>query len=107
MRCSISSPPPIDAGVEAEPLGRTGGKRLIFERPERDDVVTLDALRTAHEGFFPALMGRRRGLGVSTAPADRLHTLDAVRGIAVMGILVAQPSSLSACPRRPMSIPIA
>ncbi len=45
------------AGVEAEPLGRTGGKRLIFERPDRDDVVTLDALRNAHEGFFPTLMG--------------------------------------------------
>jgi phosphoribosylformylglycinamidine synthase len=45
------------AGVEAEPLGRTGGKRLIFERPDRDDVVTLDALRSAHEGFFPKLMG--------------------------------------------------
>jgi phosphoribosylformylglycinamidine synthase II len=45
------------AGVECEPLGRTGGKRLIFERPNRDDVVTLDALRAAHEGFFPALMG--------------------------------------------------
>ena len=45
------------AGVEAEPMGRTGGKRLIFERPNRDDVVTLDTLRSAHEGFFPALMG--------------------------------------------------
>ncbi len=45
------------AGVEVEPLGRTGGKRLIFERPDRDDVVTLDALREAHEGFFPTLMG--------------------------------------------------
>ena len=45
------------AGVEVEPMGRTGGKRLIFERPNRDDVVTLDALRAAHEGFFPALMG--------------------------------------------------
>jgi phosphoribosylformylglycinamidine synthase len=45
------------AGVEAEPLGRTGGKRLIFERPDRDDVVALDALREAHEGFFPTLMG--------------------------------------------------
>ena len=45
------------AGVEAEPLGRTGGKRLIFERPDRDDVVALDALREAHEGFFPKLMG--------------------------------------------------
>ena len=44
------------AGVEAEPMGRTGGKRLIFERPNRDDVVSLDALRDAHEGFFPALM---------------------------------------------------
>jgi phosphoribosylformylglycinamidine (FGAM) synthase-like enzyme len=45
------------AGVEAEPLGRTGGKRLIFERPDRDDVVAIDDLRTAHEGFFPMLMG--------------------------------------------------
>ena len=45
------------AGVEVEPMGRTGGKRLIFERPDRDDVVTLDALRAAHEGFFPKLMG--------------------------------------------------
>ena len=44
------------AGVEVEPLGRTGGKRLIFERPDRDDVVSLDALRAAHEGFFPQLM---------------------------------------------------
>lgn len=44
------------AGVEAEPLGRTGGKRLIFERPDRDDVVSLDDLRAAHEGFFPRLM---------------------------------------------------
>jgi phosphoribosylformylglycinamidine synthase II len=45
------------AGVEAEPLGRTGGKRLIFERPDRDDVVAIDDLRAAHEGFFPTLMG--------------------------------------------------
>ena len=45
------------ADVEAEPLGRTGGKRLIFERPDRDDVIALDTLRTAHEGFFPKLMG--------------------------------------------------
>ncbi|SEI86333.1 phosphoribosylformylglycinamidine synthase subunit II [Sphingomonas sp. OV641] len=47
----------LDAGVEAEPMGRTGGKRLIFERPDRDDVVSLDALREAHEAFFPKLMG--------------------------------------------------
>lgn len=45
------------AGVEVEPLGRTGGKRLIFERPDRDDVVSLEDLRTAHEAFFPTLMG--------------------------------------------------
>ena len=44
------------AGVEAEPMGRTGGKRLIFERPKRDDVVALETLRNAHEGFFPTLM---------------------------------------------------
>jgi phosphoribosylformylglycinamidine synthase len=45
------------AGVEVMPLGRTGGKRLIFELPHGDYVVTLDRLRGAHEGFFPALMG--------------------------------------------------
>jgi phosphoribosylformylglycinamidine synthase len=50
------------AGVEVEPLGRTGGKRLIFERPDRDDVVALETLRTAHEGFFPALMGEDAAL---------------------------------------------
>ena len=50
------------AGVEAEPLGRTGGKRLIFERPDRDDVLALDALRTAHEAFFPKLMGAEAAL---------------------------------------------
>ena len=46
-----------EAGVEAEPMGRTGGKRLIFELPKADFAVSVDALRTAHEGFFPALMG--------------------------------------------------
>ncbi|MDQ2892294.1 MAG: phosphoribosylformylglycinamidine synthase subunit PurL [Pseudomonadota bacterium] len=46
-----------DAGVEAEPMGRTGGKRLIFELPKADYAVSLDALRAAHEGFFPMLMG--------------------------------------------------
>jgi phosphoribosylformylglycinamidine synthase len=45
------------ADVEVEPLGRTGGKRLIFERPDRDEVVALADLRTVHEAFFPTLMG--------------------------------------------------
>ncbi|WP_010187209.1 phosphoribosylformylglycinamidine synthase subunit PurL [Sphingomonas sp. PAMC 26605] len=45
------------AGVEIERIGRTIAGRLIFELPDDDHVVTLDALRTAHEGFFPALMG--------------------------------------------------
>ena len=45
------------AGVEIEPLGRTGGTRLIFELPDADFAVKLDDLRTAHEGFFPKLMG--------------------------------------------------
>ncbi|HEX8482186.1 MAG TPA: phosphoribosylformylglycinamidine synthase subunit PurL [Allosphingosinicella sp.] len=45
------------ADVEVEPLGRTGGRRLIFELPDSDHVVALDDLRTAHEGFFPKLMG--------------------------------------------------
>ena len=45
------------AGVEIERIGRTIAGRLIFELPDDDHVVTLDALRTAHEGFFPKLMG--------------------------------------------------
>ena len=45
------------AGVEVERIGRTAGSRLIFEREDGDFVVALDALRRAHEGFFPGLMG--------------------------------------------------
>ncbi|HEU0044378.1 phosphoribosylformylglycinamidine synthase subunit PurL [Sphingomonas sp.] len=45
------------AGVPAEPLGRTGGTRLIFERAHADYALPLAALREAHEGFFPKLMG--------------------------------------------------
>jgi hypothetical protein len=45
------------AGVEAEPRGRPGGTRVIFELAEADHVVPLAALRAAHEGFFPTLMG--------------------------------------------------
>jgi phosphoribosylformylglycinamidine synthase len=47
----------MDAGVEVEAIGRTGGTRLIFELPEGDHAVALADLRAAHEGFFPALMG--------------------------------------------------
>ena len=46
----------LDAGVEAEPLGRTIGTRIIFELAGGDFCVPLDALRAAHEGFFPKLM---------------------------------------------------
>ncbi|HVI97732.1 MAG TPA: phosphoribosylformylglycinamidine synthase subunit PurL [Sphingomonas sp.] len=45
------------AGVEVERIGRTAGKRLIFELHDNDFCVPLDELRTAHEGFFPTLMG--------------------------------------------------
>ncbi|MDF0487382.1 phosphoribosylformylglycinamidine synthase subunit PurL [Sphingomonas sp. H39-1-10] len=45
------------AGVEIERIGRTIADRIIFELPDYDHVVTLAELRTAHEGFFPALMG--------------------------------------------------
>jgi phosphoribosylformylglycinamidine synthase len=45
------------AGIEAEPIGRTIGSRLIFELHDGDFVVPLQALREAHEGFFPNLMG--------------------------------------------------
>jgi phosphoribosylformylglycinamidine synthase len=45
------------AGIDAEPIGRTIGSRLIFELADGDFVVSLQALREAHEGFFPNLMG--------------------------------------------------
>ncbi|HEX8308022.1 MAG TPA: phosphoribosylformylglycinamidine synthase subunit PurL [Allosphingosinicella sp.] len=45
------------AGVEVEAIGRTCGSRLIFELPAGDHAVSLADLRTAHEGFFPELMG--------------------------------------------------
>ncbi len=47
----------IDAGVTVERIGRTITKRIIVECPRTDHVVTLDDLRAAHQGFFPALMG--------------------------------------------------
>jgi len=45
------------ADVPVDPLGRTIKSRIIFELPEGDYAVTLSDLRTAHEAFFPALMG--------------------------------------------------
>jgi phosphoribosylformylglycinamidine synthase len=45
------------ADVPADPLGRTIARRVIFECDEGDYSVTIDALREAHEGFFPKLMG--------------------------------------------------
>ncbi|MBN8807047.1 MAG: phosphoribosylformylglycinamidine synthase subunit PurL [Sphingomonas sp.] len=46
-----------EADVPADPIGRTIKDRLIFELDEGDWCVSLDTLRAAHEGFFPALMG--------------------------------------------------
>jgi phosphoribosylformylglycinamidine synthase len=50
------------AGVEVEPIGRTAGKRLIFELADGDYCVTLDDLRAASESFFPKLMGEDAAL---------------------------------------------
>jgi phosphoribosylformylglycinamidine synthase len=50
------------AHVEVEPLGRTIAKRIVFELADGDFCVTLDALRDAHEGFFPKLMGSEGAL---------------------------------------------
>jgi phosphoribosylformylglycinamidine synthase len=50
------------AGVQVEPLGRTGGSRIIFELADADHIVTLDQLRSAHEAFFPKLMGEDAAL---------------------------------------------
>jgi len=44
------------ADVPVQPLGRTCANRLIFELADSDHAVSLVDLRTAHEGFFPALM---------------------------------------------------
>jgi phosphoribosylformylglycinamidine synthase len=45
------------AGVTVERIGRTIANRLIFECATRDHALSLDELRTAHEEFFPRLMG--------------------------------------------------
>ncbi|MFN3389862.1 MAG: AIR synthase-related protein, partial [Allosphingosinicella sp.] len=49
------------AGVEATYLGRTGGRAVEDDDKtgagDRRLRVTLDALRKAHEAFFPGLMG--------------------------------------------------
>lgn len=41
-------------GIPALPIGETGGQAVSILG---GDEVSLDALRTAHEGFFPTLMG--------------------------------------------------
>ncbi|WP_448661749.1 phosphoribosylformylglycinamidine synthase subunit PurL [Sphingomonas sp. CJ20] len=46
-----------NAGLAADPIGRTIASRLIFELEDGDFCVDLTDLRNAHEGFFPALMG--------------------------------------------------
>ncbi len=51
-----------EAGVQVEPIGRTAGKRIIFELSDGDFCVSLDELRSAHEGFFPKLMGEDAAL---------------------------------------------
>jgi phosphoribosylformylglycinamidine synthase len=45
------------AEIDAEPIGRTSGSRLIFELSQGDHVVPVSDLRAAHEDFFPRLMG--------------------------------------------------
>ena len=45
------------AGVEVERIGRTIAGRIIVECADTDHVMPLDSLRSAHERFFPAMMG--------------------------------------------------
>lgn len=52
----------LDAGVEAEPLGRAIGTRVIFELRDGDHAVSLADLRRAHEDFFPKLMATEAAL---------------------------------------------
>ncbi len=44
------------ADVDVARIGRTIADRLIVELTDSDHVVTVAALRSAHEAFFPALM---------------------------------------------------
>ena len=41
------------------PIGTTGGDSIAFDLVGRggEQIVPLSALRAAHEGFFPRLMG--------------------------------------------------
>ncbi|WP_010545971.1 phosphoribosylformylglycinamidine synthase subunit PurL [Sphingomonas elodea] len=55
------------AGLAADPIGRTIANRIIFEMEEGDFCVSLDDLRKAHEGFFPALMGTAQAIGEENA----------------------------------------
>ncbi len=55
------------AGLAADPIGRTIANRIIFELEEGDFCVSLDDLRTAHEGFFPALMGTAEAVSEENA----------------------------------------
>ncbi|SFJ24558.1 phosphoribosylformylglycinamidine synthase [Sphingomonas sp. NFR04] len=55
------------AGLAADPIGRTIANRIIFEMEEGDFCVSLADLRTAHEGFFPALMGTAEAVSEENA----------------------------------------
>ncbi|GAA0743989.1 phosphoribosylformylglycinamidine synthase subunit PurL [Sphingomonas sp. ABOLD] len=55
------------AGLAADPIGRTIANRIIFEMEEGDFCVSLDDLRKAHEGFFPALMGTAEAVSEANA----------------------------------------
>jgi phosphoribosylformylglycinamidine synthase subunit PurL len=55
------------AGLAADPIGRTIANRIIFEMEEGDFCVSLADLRTAHEGFFPALMGAAEAVSEENA----------------------------------------
>ncbi|HLL58479.1 MAG TPA: AIR synthase-related protein, partial [Allosphingosinicella sp.] len=45
------------SGIEVQPIGRTIASRLIFELKNGDYPIPLSELRSAHEAFFPRLMG--------------------------------------------------
>ncbi|WP_313535758.1 phosphoribosylformylglycinamidine synthase subunit PurL [Sphingomonas sp.] len=55
------------AGLAADPIGRTIANRIIFEMEEGDFCVSLADLQTAHEGFFPALMGTAEAVSEENA----------------------------------------
>ena len=63
-RCSTSSPPRTPPASRPSRSAAPIGNRLIFELPDRDDVITLGHAAHRARGLLPEADGRRRGAGL-------------------------------------------